>query len=378
MTLNRYALTQLLSILAVISAFSWWYFFPNQALNAAENVERLMCLLQSIIVPNAFLSLLTAVLLIPSAQFKRLAGCFFRSILLLWGVVCFTLFSLWFVLAQASVKTAFLPTFSTDNIWIVALVPAAMVLAVILGVSIVLNVRFRFLIPYIQTLQGWVASVFELVFLIVPVLVFFVILRFLNYAGLDMTSFVIHYFMLALSLVGIMNLIIFPLLFKYTLNVPFSRYVPLVYPVVLMTFLAGDSIAAVPMIVHAGDQYGEDNHRVTRILALVVICFPWVGELANLVFPIYTALLEQYDLTSVLSILSVGPFFMFTDPYISIPNLLGVFDFSEAYQVTYMTVALLTDHMFEVCESIAALFVVLRLKLTLFDNSTLHADTTYE
>lgn len=370
--MNRYILTQLLSILAVISALAWWYFFPDQGLNAAYNVERLMCLLQSIIVPNAFLSLLTAVLLIPSAQFKRLAGCFFKSILLLWGVVCLTLFVLWFLLAQVSVKTAFLPTFSLDNIWIVALVPIAMVLAVTIGVTIVLNVRLKYLIPYIQRLQGWVASIFELVFLIVPVLVFFVILRFLNYAGLDMTSFVIHYFMLALSLVSVMNLIIFPLLFRYILNVPFSRYFSLVSPVVLMTFLAGDSIAAVPMIVHAGDQYGEDNHSVTRIMALVVICFPWVGELANLVFPIYTALLEQYDLTSILSILSVGPFFMFTDPYISIPNLLSAFNFSESYQVTYMTVALLTDHMFEVCESIAALFVVLRLKLSLFHDSTLH------
>lgn len=376
--MNRYFLTQIISILAVFSAVLWWYFFPSYHLYAADNVERLMCLLQSIIVPNAFLSLLTAVLLLPAGRLRRLGGCFIRSVLLLWGIVCSTLLFIWFCLSNTGIQVSFLPTFTSDKAWIVVLVPIAMVLAIILGTLIVLTPKLRWAIPWIQMVQEKVARLFEVVFLVVPLLVFFVTLRFLHYSGFDMTEFVIHYFVLAVSLVLTMNLVAFPLLYRFFLGIPFRQYIPLVTPVVVMTFLAGDSVASVPMIVHAADQYGEDNHEVTRILALVMICFPWVGELSNLVFPVYTALLESYDFSSVVSILSVGPFFMFTDPYISIPTLLSAFNFSEGYQVAYMTVALLTDHMFEICESIAVLFVVMRLKLMLFHNATLPGDLKVE
>jgi Na+/H+-dicarboxylate symporter len=363
--LNRHVATQFLSVFAVGSAVTCWYFFPNKGLYATTVVEWVLFILQSIIVPNAFLSLLTAVLLLPGRQLKSMASCFFKSILLLWFVVTATLFSLWYVFSKASLQALMWPTFTADKIGLVILVPIAMVMSVTLGVGIVLTPSLHFLKPRIASLQQKVSYLFESVYLLIPIMVFFVTLEFLHCAELDMTQFVMKYFFLSLSYVCVMNLFIFPLLYRYFIDVRFSDYVSLISPVVLMAFLAGDSIAAVPMISHAADQFGQEDKSISRIITMVVICFPWIGELANLIFPIYIAILEQYDLSSVLSILSVGPFFMFTDPYISIPSLLSVLNFSEAYQVTYMTIALLTDHMFEVCEAIAALFVVIRLKMSL-------------
>lgn len=362
--MNRYFFTQALSITAVLSATLWWYCFPDNGLHAGWYVEWMLGFLQAMILPNAFMSLLTAVLLLPSVQLKRLAGCFFQTMMMLWFVVSATLLSLWFILAEASVKSA-LPTFTVDKVWLVILVPVIMIAAVLLGVCIVLTPRLSFLIPRIRLLQERVSMLFECVFVLIPMLVFFVVLKFLTTASLDKTNFVIHYFLLAIIFVSIINVIIFPLLYRYVLGVKGRRYIALISPVVLMTFIAGDSIAAVPLIANAAENYGQKDPSISKIITMVVICFPWVGELANLVFPIYTAILEHYDFYSVLSMLSVGPFFMFTDPYISIPNLLGAFNFLEEYQITYMTIALLTDHMFEVCESIAVLFVVLRLKLSL-------------
>lgn len=368
--MGRYFAVQLLSVSAVFAAVTWWSYFPGESLNAATRVETLMMLLQSAIVPNAFMSLLTAVLLIPAKQLRKLAGCFFSSIIMLWGIVCSTLAALWYILAHTQLKPALLPTFTADHFWLVSLVPVAMVLAVIFGVIIAFTPRLRFLVPHVRSLQAKTAVLFECVYVLVPLLVFFVVLRFLNYTDFDITGFMLDYFLLAVSLVSIVNIVIFPLLYRYFIGVRFFEYAKLIYPIVLMTFLAGDSVAAVPLVASAADEFGEKDHSISHIISVVVICFPWVGELCNLVFPIYSAILEQYDFSSILSILSVGPFFMFTDPYVSIPNLLSVYNFSEVYQVSYMTAALLTDHMFEMCEVIAVLFVVLRLKLTLFRNTT--------
>lgn len=358
--------TQLWSLGAVVAASVWVYFFPHIDLYASEVVEWVLTILQSMIVPNAFMSLLTAVLVLSSRQLKKLALCFIKSIVMLWGGVSVSLLLLWFVLSQGQVEQTVLPTFTADKIGLVISVPLIMCLAVVLGSIIGSSVRLKTWIPYIREYQHYVSYLFDYVRFLIPVLVFFVMVKFLAYANFDKTVFVIEYFSLALLFVLVMALAVLPLLYRSFLKVTYKEYCALVWPVVLTTFLAGDSIAAVPLLAKAADEHDdEERHVISRVITLVVICFPWVGELANLVFPVYTAVLEKYDLSSVLSMLSVGPFFMFTDPYISIPRLLEVYGFSEAYQVSYMTIALLTDHMFEVCESLAVLFVVMRLKATL-------------
>jgi len=239
--------------------------------------------------------------------------------------------------------------------------------AIMLGCLFSLYPSLSFMIPVIKNIQQRVSMLFEAVFILIPVLVFFVILNFLTQVGLEHSNMVIQYFMLAISFVVIMNFIIFPWLFYSLLGVSIRSYVSVVSPIVLMTFLAGDSIAAIPLIAKHADNFGaESDLSVSRMLTLVVICFPWVGELANLTFPIYSAFLEGYNWLGILKILSVGPFFMFTDPYISIPALLDSFAFPDYYRTTYMTLALLTDHMFEVSEAIAVFLVVCKLKTTLY------------
>ena len=108
---------------------------------------------------------------------------------------------------------------------------------------------------------------------------------------------------------------ILPLCFRYFLGVRYAEYFTLVSPIALMTFVAGDSLAAIPLIASAANQFGyRSNLQLATILTMVVICFPWLGELANLIFPVYGAAVEGYPVESVLNILAVGPFFMFTDP----------------------------------------------------------------
>ncbi|MCP8351788.1 cation:dicarboxylate symporter family transporter [Candidatus Synchoanobacter obligatus] len=367
--MNRYHVTQILSFISVFSAVVWWYMFPDNMLYADDVVGYMLMVLQLAIIPNAFLSLLTAVILLRAEQLKLMAGCFVRSVLLLWGIAVITLLALWFAISSGVGKPFMLPTFSVEGASVALAVPFVMLSAVILGVIIAKNERLKRFVPCIQNIQKQVSIVFEYIFLLIPVLVFFVIIKFLGFAGFDHSSMAIGYFMLALLFVAVVNAVIFPFLYRHFLSVTLKEYLDLIMPVALMTFLAGDSIAAIPLIARASRHHGQEEQvQVSRIITMVVICFPWVGELGNLIFPVYSATLESFGLSSILSILSVGPFFMFTDPYVSVPALMKTFNFPEVYRVTYMTLALLTDHMFEVCESIAVLFVVLRLKTVLFDS----------
>ena len=53
----------------------------------------------------------------------------------------------------------------------------------------------------------------------------------------------------------------------------------------MMTILTGESLAAIPLIARAADHFGsKEDIQISRILTLLVICFPWLGELANLIF----------------------------------------------------------------------------------------------
>ena len=369
--MNRYGLTQLLSIISCLSAAIFWWFFPNINVHADTVVEYTLSILQAAIIPNAFFSLLTAIVTLSRQKLKTLAGCFIQSMFVLWGVVISTLFVLWWGISASSASVSILPTFSYERIWITALVPIMMLSAIILGSIISSSRSLKRYIPYICSIQRYVSLVFEYIFLLIPILIFFVMMKFLGLASFEHSKMAFNYFLLAIVFVGLISTVIFPLLFRYILNVPYAQYTQLVAPVALMTFLAGDSIAAIPLIARAVDiEEGDSNTQISRIITLVVICFPWVGELANLLFPIYSATLEGMGVSTVLSILSVGPFFMFTDPYISIPTLLSVYDFPEIYRITYLTLALLTDHMFEVCEAIAVLFVVIRLRHALSPQNT--------
>ena len=105
--------------------------------------------------------------------------------------------------------------------------------------------------------------------------------------------------------------------------------------VFFMTFLAGDSIAAIPLIARAALGLPWLDYHLSRIITDAVICFPWIGESQFARFWRVSAALEGYGISNVVTIWSVGPFFMFTDPYISTPTLLQVLGFPERYQVTY-------------------------------------------
>ena len=364
-SLNRYALTQLLSIISASSAFLLWWFFPGLDIYADDVVPAMLAILQAVIIPNAFFGLLTAILLLSRSQLTKMLGCFLKSVMILWGVVTGTLLIIWLLLTKGEPQALLLPTFSSHSMGVTIIIPLVMLTAIMLGYIISITPRLEFIKPYVNTVQKYVSMVFEYIFLLIPLLVFFVITKFLNVADFNTSSMAIDYFMLAILFVGVINFIVLPCLFHFVLGVAFSDYTKLVAPVFFMTFLAGDSIAAIPLIARAADSEGDSDYHLSRIITLVVICFPWLGELANLLFPIYSASIEGYSLTNILSILSVGPFFMFTDPYISIPTLMQVFGFPKVYQVTYLTLALLTDHMFEVCEALAVLFVVIRLKKVL-------------
>ena len=336
---------------------------PHIDIHADQVVEFMLSILQAAIVPNAFFSLLTAIITLSKEQIKKLAGCFIKTVAILWGIVIITLFGLWLIISHTITTDAVLPTFNYHYIGITALIPIMMLLAIIFGSIISITPKLQGLVSPIKKVQYYVSLIFEYIFLLIPILVFFVMYKFLGIAGFEHSMMALNYFLLALIFVALMNIFILPCLFRFVLGVPFAHYTQLVGPVFLMTFLAGDSIAAIPLIARAADtEASREKPGLSRIITLVVISFPWIGELANLVFPIYSATLEGYGLSTILSILSVGPFFMFTDPYISIPSLLSVLDFPKLYQVTYLTLALLTDHMFEVCEAVAVLYCVIRLR----------------
>lgn len=368
--MNRYLLTQIFTASAVVLALSWWLYAPGNDLAAGHYIEIMLRVLQIAIIPNAFLSLLTAVLSIKLDSLKSMFRCFVKTIGQLWGLVILVLFGVWVLYHSQNGQASVLPTFTPSKAGVTVLLPAVMVCSLFIGFAILRFPRLSFLTPWIINAQRKVALLFDYVFLLIPVLAFFVVLNFVNHVGFDHSVMVLHYFMLALTFVCIINFIVFPVLYNRVLEVKFSHYLSVISPVVLMTFVAGDSIAAIPLIAVSADQFGATKAPdAARMLTLVIICFPWVGELANLVFPIYSAVLEGFSYIGVLKILSVGPFFMFTDPYISIPVLLDSFGFPEYYRSTYMTMAILTDHMFEVSEAIAVLFVVSRLKLTLYPHN---------
>ena len=215
-----------------------------------------------------------------------------------------------------------------------------------------------------------ISRLFEMIYLLIPALVFFVVLNFLQYAETEHMRWALSY--VGLSLVFVVSFIgvILPLCYRYFLGVSYRHYFTLVGPVALMTFVAGDSLAAIPLIAKEADGFGgRSDMRLSMILTMVVICFPWLGELANLIFPIYSAAVEAYPLQVILQMLAVGPFFMFTDPLISVPALLQTFSFPEIYQSAYLTMAIFTDHMFEASEAIAVLLVCAKLKLILAQDS---------
>ncbi|UTC24105.1 hypothetical protein MMH89_02545 [Candidatus Comchoanobacter bicostacola] len=361
--MNRYKVTQYLCLISCISAATWWWFFPGNDLNSEAVVSGILSLLQTAIVPNAFFSLLTAIITLSKDNLRLAVGGFLKAVGILWGVVIATLFLLWLLISNSGVTSTTLPTFNHQNMGVTILIPLVMLCSIILGFIIVKNQRLHRFIEPIQSIQNQVAILFDYIFYLIPVLVFFVIIKFLMVADFNHSIMAINYFLLAVSFVLLINIVMLPLLFRYVLWVPLSEYGTLVAPAVFMTFLAGDSIAAIPMIAHAAANKSDpEDLKLSKIITLVVICFPWVGELANLAFPIYSATIEGYGVSTIASILSVGPFFMFTDPYLSIPALLSAFNFPEIYKVTYLTLALLTDHMFEVSEAIAVLFVVVKIK----------------
>lgn len=360
-------------------AIIWWSIGDGNDLHSAFMVENLLLLLQTIMIPNAFFGLMAAVVILDSKDLVLISRRFIKIITLLWLIVIITLLIVW-ICFNFSIKSQFvLPTFTAKNMGIAWLLPMMMLGAITLGSLISVLPSMQRFTSTVLTIQKYVSALFDGIFIVIPILVFFVILNFLNHVGIEHTGMVIKYFMLAVTFVSIMNFILFPVLYKYLLGVPLQSYFSLVYPVALMTFLAGDSIAAIPLIALAASSIGQDNNpELTKMITMVVICFPWVGELANLSFPIYSAALEGYNWLGVAKILSVGPFFMFTDPYISIPILMDSFGFPEYYRITYMTMALFTDHMFEVSEAIAVLLVVSVLRKTLVHGDQKSIDSKAE
>ena len=363
--MNRYSYTQLLSLSSCLLALIVWYVFPGHDLYADQFVGMTLSILQLVIIPNAFLGLLVALISLTKVQLKALSARFLGSMMILWGSVIALLLLLWLAISIYSNSPNILATFSASHAGIAFLIPAVMLLAIIMGLAVNAFSCLSVLRPGIQTVQYYSAKLFDYIFLLMPILVFFVVLKFLTIVNFEYSMIALKYFLLSLCFVITMLAVIFPFLYYSAAGISFYRYLHIVGPICLMTFLAGDSIAAIPLITLAVTQELNGDIKVSRILTIVVICFPWVGELANLLFPIYSATLEGYGLSTILSIVSVGPFFMFTDPYISIPSLMSAFNFPPEYQMTYLTLALLTDHMFEVCEAVAVLFVVLRLKMLL-------------
>lgn len=339
-----------------------WYFYPDIDTHSDFFVTLFLSIIQIAIIPNVFLSIIKAITTLSADHLMMLSKRFLYAVSFLWGIVIALLLMIWFVISTFSGGQTVLATFSASKLGITFLVPGAMLLALIVGGILNYLPSGKRMIPSIHRVQFIASVILEYVFLLIPILVFFVVHKFLSVASFKHTAIALHYFLLSLTFVSCMIVLVFPLIYRYLVEMRYSNYIKLIAPICFMTFLAGDSIASIPLIAKAVDEQLPGDAQSSRMLTIVVICFPWVGELANLIFPIYSSVIEGFGFTTVLSIVSVGPFFMFTDPYISIPTLLGAFNFPETYQFTYLTLALMTDHMFEVCESVSVLLVVLILR----------------
>jgi Na+/H+-dicarboxylate symporter len=367
--LNKYHKVQISCLGGILTALFWQYCLPQYLFDASIGVDIILSILQAILVPNVFLSLTCAIILLEAKLLRKLASGFVKLIGSLWLLVSLVLLGFWLVLFDAS-HTQIVAPVVIGNAGITALLPLMIGLAVLMGY---LFTQVERLEPYqamLHQIQIKVSRLFELVYVLVPFLVFFVVLNFIQNAEFERIWWTLNYIGLSVVFVTTFITLLLPLCYRYFLQVPYWGYWSMILPVALLTFVAGDSLAAVPLIAKAADEFGDHSDmRLATIITMVVICFPWLGELANLIFPIYSAAVEAYPLHIVLKMLMVGPFFMFTDPLISVPVMLKTFAFPEVYQSAYLTMAIFTDHMFEMSESIAVLLVCARLKMLVAQDS---------
>ncbi len=361
--LNKYHKVQISCLGGVLAALFWQYCLPQYLFDASIGVDIILSILQAILVPNVFFSLTCAIILLEAKLLKKLASGFVKLIGALWLLVSLVLLGFWWVLFDASHAQVIAPV-ATSSAGVTALLPLMIALAVLAGYLFTCIERLK---PYqakLHYIQIKVSRLFELVYVLVPCLVFFVVLNFIQNAEFERIWWTLNYIGLSVVFVCTFITLLLPLCYRYFLQVPYLGYWSMIWPVALLTFVAGDSLAAVPLIAKAADEFGDHSDmRLATIITMVVICFPWLGELANLIFPIYSAAVEAYPLHLVLKMLMVGPFFMFTDPLISVPVMLKTFAFPEIYQSAYLTMAIFTDHMFEMSEAIAVLLVCARLKM---------------
>ena len=255
----------------------WHFFFPDQSLYAEHIVDYVLTVLQLAIIPNVFFNLLMAMILLSVAQMKRISWVFLKTILILWATVTVILFGIWWVMLDSSLTLLNVPAFSYENMGLSFALPLVICLSIILGVGVVSLPALHFLKPYIAFCQEKVVMLFDGVFVLLPVLVFFVVVNFLSNVGDSHIHWIFNYMGLSITFVSMFLLGVLPFLYWSLLSVGVKEYWQLVMPVVIMTILAGDSIAAIPLISRATDSFGsERDPKISQVLTLVVICFPWL------------------------------------------------------------------------------------------------------
>ena len=93
--MNKYRLVQLGCLLSVVMALLLHTAIPDHAIPAAFCVEVILRLLQLVLIPNVFLSLCSAIILLDTQLIKKLLLGFLRMVVSLWMLVVSLLFAFW-------------------------------------------------------------------------------------------------------------------------------------------------------------------------------------------------------------------------------------------------------------------------------------------
>ncbi len=212
------------------------------------------------------------------------------------------------------------------------------------------------------------SQVFERIFAwflqILPLSVFFLLSHALSVFNMDFIAQTVMHLLAVLSFFCFITFLIFPSILKIMRGVAYPCLIKNILPCLWLTFLAGDCVVALPLMILSLKKLLRDQCEIfdTRMVGVVVpICFalPLAGSIGNLMFLYFAASIYGVDLGLLehLKIVILGAITMFAEPLISVPLMLESLKMPHDSVPLFMLLSSITDLFFDACETFSIILL---------------------
>ena len=366
----------LASIAAVIC--SYLTFIPTSVVDLA--VEFVIRIHQIPIIPYIVLSLIVGIGSLDKDKFLEYAYKLLIYTLLMWLVSTILLFSIGMMHVPLAHQVDVRHVISHLNLHDIVgmgyvsnltsifggvFIPVLCVVVLVSSVSLIFIPDRDVIIRPLNVVRQMFEFFFEWLLKLLPLSLFILLLHALGVFDLKQISLLSAHMIATITFSAFVIVIFFPMLLKFLRGVPYRQSLMAALPCIWLTFLAGDCVVALPLIVRTVRKLLHDMHikydeRVVGVLVPISFSLPLAGSLGNLLFiHLATSLYGiQIDYLMNVQLTFIGILTMFAEPLISIPLLLEYFQVPHDSVPLFMLVTTVTDLFFDACETFSMISLV--------------------